>query len=187
MISIQETNHDLAVDFKKEFSRKLIRFGTVIAAVIIGIVFFVFFIKYQVSDIRSSRADRQWFIKSLNAIVELNNSQARADEIISKFENMLPTAVEVPTKVIPLLKNEAQINGLKIDVKLGSFRQPENEEPAGVDFSLRADGNLQNIINFWAGFEKDKLVQAYQWDLLPAGTADYQLSFSGKIYTREGN
>lgn len=185
MINIQKTNHDLAAVFKKQFSRKLIKFGAVKAVVIAAIVFLIFFINYQIKDIRAERADRQWLIKSLNGIVELNNNQAKADEIIFKLDKTLPATVEVPTKIIPQLKNISQAAGLKVDIKLGVFHQPENEEPAGIDFSLRADGNLQNIIDFLADFEKDKLIKAFQWDLLPAGGTNYQLSFSGKIYVRQ--
>ena len=185
MINIQKTNHDLAASFKKEFSRKLVKFGAVKTAAVIVVIALILFINYQVKDIRSARADRQWLVKSLNVIVELNNNQTKADEIISRFEKMLPTSVEVPTKAIPRLKNAAQTNGLKADIKLGAFRQQENEEPAGIDFSLRVDGNFQGIIDFLSGMEKDNLIKAFQWDLLPISGANYQLSFTGKIYVRQ--
>ncbi|MBI2591782.1 MAG: hypothetical protein HYW34_03855, partial [Candidatus Brennerbacteria bacterium] len=167
MINIQKTNHNLAAVFKQQFFRKLIKFAAVIAVVASFVIFLFFFVKYQVKDIRLSRADRQWLIKSLNGIVELNNNQAKADQMISEFEKMAPTAVEIPTKMIPQLKEDALAKGLKIDIRIGTLHQPENGEPAGVDFSLRADGDIKNLIDFFMGFENNRLIKAFQWDLLP--------------------
>lgn len=185
MTNINKTNNDLANVFKKQFSRELIKFGIAVLAAVLILGFFGFFIKYQVKEIKLARAERQYIIKSLNAVVELNNNQAKADKILADFEKTLPLAVEVPTKVLPFFKDLAKTAGLRADIKLGIFRQPENEQPAGIDFSLRVDGTLQNIIDFMAEFEKSLLIKPVQWELSPINESEYQLTFSGVIQVRE--
>lgn len=185
MASIQKTNNDLANVFKKEFSRELVKFSAVIIITVLILGFLGFFIRYQVREIKSARAERQYIIESLNAIVELNNNQAKADKTLVEFEKTLPTAVEVPTKAIPLLKESAKAAGLRVDIKLGVFRQPENDQPAGVDFSLRVDGGFSGILDFLQKFENGLLIKPEQWELSPINDSEYQLTFSGIIFVRQ--
>jgi hypothetical protein len=158
--------------------------GLTVAAAAALIILAALSIRATAAQIRRERGAREWMLKTFTAIADLYNDRAKAHDVATTLGNLIPTTIEVPTRMIPQTQTMARAHNVRVELKLSDTRPESATGPAGVTFSLRADGALQSIIDFLMDLESNKLVQVGGWELLPAGSTAYQLTLSGVVYTQ---
>ena len=166
--------------FKKALFRRFTVLGAAVALMLVLLLTLFSFIRNEVSEIKKSEADRQWFIKSLDVIAKLNATREEAGVLTEGLESVFPTAIQVPTKVVSQIQAQARAYDLKVSFRLGTVRPPSE-----LDFVLGADGLLENIIGFLKAFENGKIVRVNSWALSPSpAPSEYNLTLDGTMYTR---
>jgi len=158
-----------------------------VVAVGVGIILGTLWVSIRsaVSSIKTARADREWVIKTFAAIADLYSNRGRAEAATATLEGLLPSALDVPTKMIPEVQSVAQMHGVRVDLRLSTTRVASEYEPGSVGLSFTADGTLPNLVDFLKDIEGRKLLKAEGWGLgVSGGGPMYQLTFSGAVYTR---
>jgi len=177
---------DPAKLFERQLKRALARFLFVFilgGGIITGLFLFS---NQEAKKLASLRGDRQWITLSFDALSRISTDEKEALTLLPLLEEGLPQVLEVPAKVLPALKAMADENKVRASIQIGTQRPASDGEPASLDMSVRADGEIQNLIAYVLALEKGSLLFRFDsFDLAPLGQATYQLNLAGRLYLRE--
>lgn len=157
----------------------------VFVAVIIGILMSL--IVREVKNTQHTKDEFATTLEKFDQIADLNRKEIAARALRGEIEKKIPQAVEVPTRVLPLVNALAQQYGLTLDLQIGKEIPDAFEGGGTIDFSAKAIGGMNPILNFIGSLENtDTSMHIQNWVLTATGsTGQYQLSFSGVLYTRQ--
>lgn len=139
------------------------------------------FVRGEVGIVQRRKTERAELLQGLQAIIDLNRDKEKAEALFPTLMKTLPTAVQVPTAVLPGL------SGIAGRYALGAaFRVTGSHAggPPGVDFEGRVNGSLKNLSGFLTEIESGTaIIQVSSLSLSRSGTG-FQAVIVGTVYTR---
>lgn len=181
---ISRQSEDVIVLAQKKLSRQYIKLAAIAIFFAAMVSAAVYFVKNEVKQIKAAKTEEQWAVNGVNAIATLGADRDKAEKIINETEERFPSDIEVPVKLIPIVRRHAVLSGIvhepEIDVKGVSIAANGLN---GIDFEMIIDAPITSLINFLGSFEKTYLVHVSSWKLTPSG-ADYQMVVDGAFFIR---
>ncbi|MEK7212175.1 MAG: hypothetical protein AAB686_00675 [Patescibacteria group bacterium] len=170
--------------YRRRLTRQLVFMGLILGGIIIIVGALGYTFSNQIKSIRDSRAEREYLIKSLDSIAKLSADKDLAERYKKELARIYPIAIEVPVKVLPHIRNLAEIQGVAVSIQISSERAGISGGPNGLGFSLYATGLTGHLIDFLAKLENSVLLQASSWELRPSANTQgkYELRVDGVIF-----
>lgn len=172
--------------FRRRQFGKFAVFGAILLAAIGTLFALYFLVRREAGAVLRTRTERAQILAGLESIADLARNEKRASEVLARLIYALPTAFKVSTETTPRLYSLARVRQLQFEFKLGTARPLEEEGLSAVDFSLKADGLLGNIIDFLSDLESEKtVIGVSKWEIRSMETlGKFQLELSGAVYAR---
>ena len=178
-------NLDPVAVFKKRHLNKLFVRGMGLAAFVAALIVLAYFLDREATDVQKARVELSRLTTSLNGIAGLASDKPKAEALLPLYVSFLPVDIEVPTKVVPAIRNLALVHKLRFDLEFGSSNFSGTESVTAVDFRAKADGALRDIIDFISDLETERgILGINSWNITQLAAGQFQINFTGNIYTR---
>lgn len=178
-----ELSRDPIAFQRKRLLYRLARGASGVGLALVLALLLIILIRGKVGEIRAERGRQEWRVERLERIARLYTDRDKARRLKGALERLLPSRLEVATVVVPQLRTTAETRGVRVDFRIGTDRPASGDLPRGVSFALKLDGGADNVVDFLARLETEKLIAIENWELLPLGSG-YQLSAAGTLFIR---
>lgn len=169
---------------RRQFNRFiLIGIGLLLS---VGALFTLYLlIQREAGLILETNQKRAQVLGGLNAIAVLGGEEQKAEEVLGRLTRTLPAIIEIPSEIVPRIQGLARARQLQLELKLGESGLRGGEGLSAIDFSLRADGTLRNVVYFVSDLEAERTVlRVGRWNIRSVGGNKFQLELGGAIYAR---
>lgn len=172
--------------FKRTLTVKFIILGVTTLIAIAGLLYLSGNLSRGVTTLKKLRAENKWLLDNFQVIADVSQNKSLAGTLQKELDLYLPTALQVPIKVVPDLKALMATHKL-----LNSVIELGKEDRVG-DFpvytiSIRGEGAQNDIAAFLGDLEASKVaIHITSYTLTSSLPGRYQVFVSASVFTRAG-
>ena len=157
----------------------------VIAVLVAAIIFLGSDIEGRAQKVGLLRADLNFRTRAIKSIAELRSNYEKSKPYAGEIKNILPTQDQLVSfsRDINLIANQNKIN-LSLSLKGGG--QPRTEAPTlqKNDFSVTAQGTLQNFISFLRAVKTSRyFTKMNSLDFSKQGENTFSIVINGQVFS----